>query len=188
MESLAAIKEHVNTLREQNDLLKKHNKLLVKKIDDLEQYGRRTSLRFFNVPTKVKETAEDVREKVISFIKVAKIKIDDRDIDRAHRIGKIIEKEVNGKTVKVQPIIAKFTTFRARTRVYRQRKSIPNARTSMDLTKSRLTVLTNARERVKDIRDTFVYSDINCDLRYFINGSHLQFTSLEELEVLLQQN
>ena len=94
-------------------------------IEDLEQYGRRTCLKFLNVPSKPTETAENVKNKVLSLITEAGIDIKDHEIDRhAHRICKFIEKDINGEKIKVQPIVAKFTTFRARTRAYRKHKSI----------------------------------------------------------------
>ena len=162
-DSLYALKEHVKIWVEQNELLKKQNALLYNKIDDLEQYGRRTSLRIFNVPSREKETSEDVRNQVVNMIKDAKIDLNESEIDRAHRIGKVVEKDFNGTKTKVQPIIVKFTTFRGRTNVYKQRKLIPNVRTSLDLTKLRLDLLIKAREAVKNIEGTFAYSDINCN-------------------------
>ena len=68
------------------------------------------------------------------------------------------------------------TSFRARTRVYRARKQIPNVRTVLNLTKLRLNLLTKPRDMIKDIsKDFFVYSDINCNLRLFVNKKHLNY-------------
>ena len=46
------------------------------------------------------------------------IDLDERDFDRAHRVGKPIDQ---GNPVKDRQIIVKFTSFRARTKVYRNR-------------------------------------------------------------------
>lgn len=132
MESITAIRETVQSLIAQNELLKTQNELLQSKVEDLEQYGRHTSLRIFNVPTKAKESAEDVRSAVVKMIKDADIEIDVKEVDRAHRIGMEVEREMNGKKTKVQPIIVKLRTFRTRTHVYRQKKRIHNIRTSID--------------------------------------------------------
>ena len=48
-QSVALIRKHVKTMNEQNELLKKQNSLLADKIEDLEQYGRRTFLKFSNL-------------------------------------------------------------------------------------------------------------------------------------------
>ena len=58
---------------------------------------------------------------------------------------------------------------------------------SLDLTKVRLEMLNNARERVKNISSIkFAYADINCTLRVLTeSGRHTAFKSFDELEKII---
>ena len=60
----------------------------------------------------------------------------------------------------------------------------PKVGVSLDLTKVRLEMLNNARERVKNISSIkFAYADINCTLRVLTeSGHHTAFKSFDELE------
>ena len=55
--------------------------------EELEQYGRRLCLLIDGVPTKTKESSDDVLDSVKSLFKEAKVDIPESVIDRAHRIG-----------------------------------------------------------------------------------------------------
>ena len=98
------LKQHVNVLKQQNDKL-------ITSIDDLEQYGRRQSLRFYGVPQEDDETNESVVNKVHKIMRDSECDIPLNFIDRAHRVGK-----------KCQDIIVKFCSFRYRSQVYKARK------------------------------------------------------------------
>ena len=88
---------------------------LVKKSDDLEQYGRRLCLRILDVDGGDSETSDDVFDKCTESFNKLELDIPGSCIDRAHRIGK----KTPGR---VRPIIVRFTTWRHRTMVYRKRK------------------------------------------------------------------
>lgn len=181
-DSVAVIHEHVRKLQESNDLLKKQNSMLYDKVDDLEQYGRRQCLRIYGVPPKEGETSDDVRKEVLGIVRDANMNIPENFVDRAHRIGKEVVKD----GVKKQAIIVRFNNFHYRTLFYRARKDT-NVGVFLDLTKTRLDILNQAREYVKHVSGIkFVYSDINCSLRVLTeSGKHIVFKSLANLEKLV---
>ena len=90
------------------------------------------------------------------------------EIDRAHRVGYAVDRE--GKPVKEQQMIVKFSAFRARTDVYRNRKKNSDqgdkgkVRFYIDQTKGRFELRNMAVEHVKGKPDVdFVFADINCN-------------------------
>ena len=85
---------------------------------DLEQYGRRTSLRIDGLEVSETESPSECESKVKTYIsEVLKSEIDENDYDRVHRIGKKVEEF--GKSF--QQVIVKFKGFSYRTKVYRSR-------------------------------------------------------------------
>ena len=175
---VAMIQEHVTNLKHANE----------RKLDDLEQYGRRVCLRIDGVPFKEKETSQEVLEIVKEKVDESTANIPDTILDRAHRIGKQYIDRDSG--IKIQSIIVRFTTFRHRTLLYKNRKNIKgNVRVKLDLTKKRYEVLRKAREIVEEIDNiSFVYADINCRLKVrFKDNSELFFENLIELYDLIEK-
>ena len=180
--SVKLIQEHVRKLQESNVNLRKQNSILEGNIDDLEQYGRRQSLRIYGVPLSDGKTSEDVRNIVLRLISDANIAVPMNFVDRARRIGKAMVKD----GVKKQGIIVRFNNFHSRTIFYRARKEI-YVGVLLDLTKSRLDLLDKARDLVKNVSSVkFVYSDINCALRVLTeSGKHVAFKSLDDLKKII---
>ena len=92
----------------------------IKKVDELEQYGRRVCLCIEGVEHKVNEKYEEVLGKVINVIKESEAEIPESVLDRAHHIGPTYTD--TGK--KMESITVRFTTFRHRTLFYINRKKI----------------------------------------------------------------
>ena len=187
--SLAEIQKHVKKLQDENTAMKEDYGLLKRELDDLNQYVRRPNLRIFGVSVKRNENSVDVERVVKKIIEDHEIDIPDSSIDRAHRIGKV-KKYDDGS--ELQPIIVRFTSFRDRTRFYKARKDIKDSckyGVSLDLTKTRLSLLNEARDYVKDVPGIkFAYSDINCNLRVFTsNGRHLLFESMCDLQLIISK-
>ena len=174
--SILALQDHVAKLNKQRETL-------LVKIDALEQYQRRNSVRLYGVPTVAKETSEMVLKKVFEIVSEAKLPIPENSIERAHRVG--LAKK-GDDDIETQPIIVKFNNFGHRTSFYNARKNL-NIGVSLDLTKEMLSLLTRARERVKTVEEIkFVYADINCRLRVFtVAKKHLAFDSMEDLEEII---
>ena len=118
-----------------------------KKVDELEQYGRRVCLRIEGVEHQANEKSEEVLEKVVNIIKEPETEILKSVLDRAHRIVPTHTDNNTGK--KMQNIIVRFTTFRHRTLLYANPENIKScARIRLDLTKDRYSLLVSARKRV----------------------------------------
>ena len=147
----------------------------------MEQYGRRTSLRFSGIPSANNETADQVLVKVKELARELVPDLTDRDFDRAHRVGKPTDRE--GRPIERQ-VIVKFTSFWARTKMYRKRVKVQGKpRFYIDQTKRRYELRKLAVEYVKNksLVD-FVFADINCNLTIrFKNGRYEYFNSEEEL-------
>lgn len=125
--------------------------------DNLEQYGRKESLRIINVPEekleydengKIKDQ-EDCAEVIISAAATVDVAIKKSDIQRVHRVGKrkkpIVAKNGNVINPKPRPIIVRMKD-------YNQRQSIlKNKRVLQD----------NAKERhIKKFESAFMVEDL----------------------------
>ena len=111
----------LRNIAKKNDIKIKEleNKLVMceSKLDDKEQYSRRSSLRITGIS---ESDNEDKVPKVLNVIK-NKIKPDipvsSDHIDRLHRVGKR-----SGDTLRA--VLIKFATYRYRQRVYRNRENL----------------------------------------------------------------
>ena len=160
------------------------NELKSRKIDNLEQYRRRESLRFSNFEVKENKSKEECEHVVKIYIRNSlNVDIEESEYNRIHRIGPKIIK--NGKTF--QQIIVKFKGFVPQTKVYRARSHKVDIAIHLDLTKRRYLLLKDAYGKYKDCASVdFACADINCSLCLRLkNGDWKFFNSLEELERLL---
>ena len=108
-ESIKEIQKHIISLKADNIILKN-------RVDDLQQYIRRQNVRIFGVPVNKRETKDEIENLVKEMI--TDHGISEYSLDRAHRIGKIKKLVTDSETIEVQPIIARFTTFRDWTTLY----------------------------------------------------------------------
>ena len=162
-ETVSSQKERIDKLEE--SLIECENSLkvsktvssrLVKRCDDLEQYGRRLCLRILDVDGDDSETSDDVFDKCIELFNKLELDIPEACIDRAHRIGK----KTPGR---IRPIIVRFTTWRHRTMVYRKRKDCVNCRITLDLMKTRMDILKEAIDLAwESDHISYAFADINC--------------------------
>ena len=99
------------------------------KVDNEEQYSRRQCLRFNNVPLPEEHESKDCMEKIKDILEELDCRVGIDSVDRAHRIGRrMVSKD--GKTQ--QQSIARFSSFRDRTKVYRNRKKLDNIKIRLD--------------------------------------------------------
>ena len=138
------------------------DELKSRKIEDLEQYGRRESLRFSGFLVKENECKEQCESKVKRYIKnCLNVNIEESEFNRIYRVGPKINK--NGTAF--QQIIVKFKGFVPRTKVYRARKHKADIAIHLDLTKRRYLLLKDAYGKAKNCASVdFAYADINCSL------------------------
>ena len=116
---IVELETKVNALEEKAAYNDTRYNLLECRLDDSEQYSRRTSLRINGIPYNGNETSEESLQKVKGEIEKLGVKLDACEFDRAHRVGYKTDRE--GNPMNSRQMIVKFTTFRARSIVYRNR-------------------------------------------------------------------
>ena len=147
----------MDELRSARSLLREKETIiegLEQKVDQLEQYTRRNSLRISGLP---EEEDEDCYEKVLSTLNTKlslspPLSID--HIDCLHRTGK-------SHPNKPRQVIVKFTSYQHRRRVMAQRRQLrgTNLYVNEDLTRKRNALYWSARnaKRQQRIRDAWTY-------------------------------
>ena len=131
---------------------KKRYELLERRLDDSEQYSRRTCLRVNGIPYNGNETAEKSLELVKNEVAKLGVSLSNCEFDRTHRVG--FSKDKDGNPVSDRQMIVKFTTFRVRTLIYRSRPKYGNrsndkVRFYIDQTKRRFQLKKIAMDYIK---------------------------------------
>ena len=177
-QEIVKLSSTVSMLQNQVTELKQQNIIFSHQVDNVEQYG---------LPKEDNETADEVFNKVVDIINATEVQIPKDNIDRAHRISKIVYDKKTNK--KFQSVIVRFTSFRHRTYLYRTRKNIKYVKIKIDLTQRRFKLMLDANEIVKEHPVAkFAYPDINCRLKIHLNEVDDKFfSSLEELEEILKK-
>ena len=161
------------------------NDQLNEEIDRLNQYTRRSNLIIRNVLLPEEESSKDVKSKVEAMVS-KEMKMPDiiSEIDKAHRIGKVVNKD--GK--KLQNIIVRFKSHSARYVIFNNRKLIKNKKISPNLTHKRGKILDDAKKLTDDLRHDwgFVFANEHGDLLFRLTeaykGKHyFPFISIESL-------
>ena len=159
-------------------------KLLERKVDDNESYHRRQNLRIVGIPQPVngaKESEDECLQKVKNDIDKLGVELPNLDwcLDRAHRVGPI--KVDEGGNVMNRPMIVRFTSWRARTAVYRNRVKRGNTRFYIDLTKRRFQLKKMASDSVRNNdKVEFVFADVNNNLCVRLKNGHIKFFNSED--------
>ena len=159
--------------------LKRSNEDLIKKYEENEQYGRRLCLRIKGIPRKEKERSDEVLEQVRKLFGEAEVTMPDAVLYISHHVSK-----------SNHDVIVRFTTFRHRTLFYRKPKTLKGKSVHLDLTKSRLKLLNDAKYLISSRCDiAFCYADINCRCKVrYSDGKELFFESISDLEDILDDN
>ena len=129
-------------------------------------------------------------EKIRECYNALELPFNEEVIDRAHRVGKeytdkISKKNTKSITVKFKSWKARQKLYNARPRVQKEGKKKPrqNFSISLDLTRRRYQLLSEARRIVKDINGiNFAFVNIYCSLGVrYENGSFNYFNSEQDL-------
>ena len=120
--------------------------VLEQQADQAEQYSRRNCLRISGYKEQQNEDTDEIVMKLASDIGC---NLQLTDIDRSHRIGRPA-----GRGDRPRDIIVKFSTYRNRQKLYKQRTALkvnghPGVFVNEDLTKLRSGLLYNARKLLK---------------------------------------
>ena len=142
--------------------------------DDLEQYGHRLYVCLEDIPVEKDETADKVLSKVENILKEACPNLPGDYTDRAHRIGCDYKCHKTNKTC--CSVIVRFTSFKHRTSIYRNRNTLKDVRVKLDLPKKRYNVLKKVRSTVDEKQDTnYVFEDVNTRLKVVFKDGTSEF-------------
>ena len=139
-------KREIDALKVENQLLTGRVAILEntmtiqeRKIDDIEQYGRRVCLLVENMPFKQAETERKLMDQPENEFSNMGLDVTASSIERVHRIGPIYsEEDEEGKQYERQQVIVKFKNWGSRTKVHNNRKKSNKFKFRVDLTKRRL--------------------------------------------------
>jgi hypothetical protein len=162
-------------------------------LDDLEQYGRRKSIRVQNVPIVPGEDRDATQDLLLTSINAtlqpSKIVLRQKDTIRFHRSSAAKDNR-DAPGTKVSQCIVKLKNWRLRrqfqglnTRMRKEEveKTGGGCRVYHDLTKRGLALLNEARDLCKD--GWFAYADTNSNLKLRKGERFLNFNTREELAV-----
>ena len=125
-ENIEQLTAEVQELKNEVHVLKTASTRHEEMLDEHEQYSRRNSLRIWSKePEKKEKHTDDI---VMAYADKVGVKLSPWDIGRSHRVGKPTQD-------KSRPIIAKLSTYGARSRVYGARKQCQDVYVSEDLTR-----------------------------------------------------
>ena len=96
------------------------------KVDELEQYSRRSCLVFTGIPEPPKAHREDTDKEILDLCR-DKLGIDlqQQDLDRTHRLG-VVKTNNRGEAIN-RAIIAKFSNYRIREEVFNSKKKLKDS-------------------------------------------------------------
>ena len=151
--------------------------------DRVDQYSMRSNLRIHGVsaPAGV-ETNDVVVQTVKDVASDLGVDINDDDLFRAHRVGKVVDeinKEGRKTGRKIQPIIVRFRSWNKRCELYKarpkRRANTPQAERTikfhsigLDLARGTRELLKKGQDLIKvkfqNSNDVFAFADINCNI------------------------
>lgn len=185
---LARLRKRVDRLEGELESQKLFNRLLMRRVDDVEQYSRKQNLVFDGLNVKKGDGDEKIRGLVLAEIKRLKLDIREEEVVRAHRTGRPFV-DRNGRSH--VPVICRFASWRPRNVVWDARHD-SRLYVKPDLTARRANLLQDARERISEsdsLASTlcdYAYADRNCQLSIRTKDKRfLLFNSMEEFDGLL---
>ena len=163
-------------------------------IDDLQQYGRRKSIRVQNVAVVEGENDDEDQNLLLASVNArlapAGVKLEHDDIIRFYRSSKAKEDKDN-EGGKVSQVLIKLRSWPIRRRFFginaemRRKEATPGfigCRVYHDLTKRRLALLNDARALC--VNGWFAYADVNCNLKIRKGEKFFSFNTTDELKAL----
>ena len=185
---LAGLHSKIASLEQENSNLKKRVEKLEISADNAEQYSRRNCLRISGVPENNDEVTDNIVLDLATAID-ADIKLE--DIDRSHRLGKPKSRDSSDDTpARPRDINIKFSTYRARQKVYKARaltkqRGYKGIFINEDLTKNRSLLLYEARRRFKSKQLQGAWSSDGTILIKHFDNTVVKITSVSQLPVFV---
>ncbi len=172
----------IQSLESKLSVYEAHMQELELKINDNEQYSRRSCLRITGIPLPESgKESQECAKKVLEVFSELELNISEGDINHAHRVGR---KSRNEDRVEAQAMIVKLNAWRHKVAAYRSRKKLKNKRIFVDLTLRRAKLLKLAQTLAKSNANfEFAFADINC--RLGVKSTSNQFSFFNTKEVFL---
>lgn len=159
------LKNTVVSLKDENDKLKQSiselESKLSTKVDDLEQYSRRSCIRISGIEEVTDENTDEI---VLQLANRLDVELNPRDIDRSHRVGAPKSLETDRQPTRPREIIVKFKSYQARLALLKGRKALRRNKEGIyineDLTQTRKSLAYECRtlKRDRKISNTWVYN------------------------------
>ena len=150
LESFKVVSDTVTTrLHNENTRLANLITNLESKVDDQEQRSRNYCLLFHGIPENVNEKTDDIALEIMNT-DLGLNDVAECEIQRSHRLGqKVTERRnlrSNAATAHPRPIIVRFSNFKTRMRVFKNKKSLKGQNISIteNLTRLRVELLKKA--------------------------------------------
>ena len=155
--------------------------ILENKLDDLEQYGRRASVRMFNVPQLPGQSCTGAALHIIND--VLEVPMGEDDIERCHYLGK-----ANAKGFR--PLIVKFKSYKSKAAVFTAKKKLKNNPgkifISEDLTKKNHEIVQKLVQLRKDTSiDSFWTNDGKINVKVYEMSLPARVGSISDVDQLL---
>lgn len=189
----ADLRQSIDILSEENRRLRSSisdvEAKMSAKIDDLEQYSRRSCLRIVGIKESERENTDEV---LLNLATRLNVEIHPEDIDRSHRVGPqkptaVGEQRPSSNPPRPREIIVKFRNHQARLAFLKGRAALREKREKLfineDLTQNRRNLAYQCRQlkREKKVQKTWVY-----DGNVFIsenNGSRVKIFHASQLDI-----
>jgi hypothetical protein len=149
--AVKSIFEELQALKEENkqlhDRIRELEVSCHLKVDDLEQYGRRHSIRIFGIPESDKEDTDLLALDV--FNKKLNVPVTLADVNRSHRVGRRQPPQQGQAKPKDRPIIVRLCSYRTRKMIFDAKRKLKGSGVTIreDLTAERLKILNAAADR-----------------------------------------
>ena len=188
--SLKLLKSENEKLKSANALAAIHREILLRKIDQNEQYSRKQNLIIDGINLRKEDNDEVIRDAVLEELANLNLDIDPSHVVRAHRTG---SSYIDSRGRRHTPVICRFISWRARNIVYEARK-LSKYYYKADLTTDNSQLFKYAVDAVATPDSSanhlisFVFVDRNCRLSLKTNDDHFfKFNSQAEFDSLLDK-
>lgn len=112
-ENIEILTKSINKIEQENVQLKERVVQLEKKVDYFENQSRRNNLVIYGLKETKDESWNETEDKATAFVKDKfGITLQERDIERAHRLG-------TNKSGNQRPVIIKFNNYKVKERILR---------------------------------------------------------------------
>ncbi|KAI5707741.1 hypothetical protein M8J76_006692 [Diaphorina citri] len=172
------LEKRVDILEKTTKEMKNENKKLKQKVVELEQYGRRNSIRIYGIPEESKENTVDVV--IRNLNSKLGFTLTRKDIDACHRLKQ------HGNKNKPRSIICKFTSRLVRDDVFYSKKKLKGSKISIkeDLTRERMQLYKKITEKI-NYKSVWTARGV---IYVMFNNKKFRFTNEDEFEEFCSQN